>query len=43
MPNALITLRSAVARFSRLFTGWKVLSMATHSPATDTLSTPTTR
>ena len=41
MPNARITLRTAVASLRRLLAGWNVLSMAMHSPGTDTLYTPT--
>src|SRR5262249_60035427 len=42
MPKASMTLRTAVARFRRLFAGWNVLSTTTHSPATVTLSIPVT-
>src|SRR5262249_22569235 len=42
MPKASMTLRTAVARFRRVFAGWNVLSMTTHSPATVTLSIPVT-
>ena len=41
MPKQLIIFFTAVAKFSRVLTGWAALSMHTNSPGLLSLSTPT--